>query len=107
MLLTMYAASSLMPWETAPILGSQTSTSTQASCRYTDYSAVQEAISSSSSFSDDDRKTPYEQFFPVKLHTMLAELENEGLGGIIGWRPHGRAFNVNQQEKFVLEVIPK
>ena len=48
-----------------------------------------------------DRK--YVDLFPVKLHRMLSEIDPD----VAGWRPHGRAFRVNNPMEFVENVIPK
>jgi hypothetical protein len=30
--------------------------------------------------------------FPFKLHIMLSEMEEEGLGHIVSWQPHGKWY---------------
>jgi hypothetical protein len=47
-----------------------------------------------------------EDNFPVKLHYMLSELENDGVDGIVSWQPHGRCFLVHKQQQFVEKVLP-
>jgi hypothetical protein len=47
-----------------------------------------------------------EHNFPVKLHYMLSELENDGVDGIVSWQPHGRCFLVHKQQQFVEKVLP-
>jgi hypothetical protein len=44
--------------------------------------------------------------FPVRLHFMLSELEQDGLDTIVSWQPHGRAFIVKKQEAFVARILP-
>lgn len=39
-----------------------------------------------------------DRHFPVKLHYMLSELEQDGLDHIVSWQPHGRCFVVHKQE---------
>jgi HSF-type DNA-binding len=45
--------------------------------------------------------------FPVKLHAVLEEVANDGLGHIISWAPHGRCFSVHMPRQFVEQVLPK
>jgi hypothetical protein len=47
-----------------------------------------------------------EENFPVKLHYMLTELENDGMADIVSWQPHGRCFLVHKQQQFVEQVLP-
>jgi hypothetical protein len=47
-----------------------------------------------------------EENFPVKLHYMLTELENDRMDDIISWQPHGRSFLVHKQQQFVEQVLP-
>lgn len=47
-----------------------------------------------------------EENFPVKLHYMLTELENDGMDDIVSWQPHGRCFLVHKQQRFVEQVLP-
>ena len=47
-----------------------------------------------------------EQNFPVKLHYMLSDMENDGLDHIVSWQPHGRCFVVHKQHEFVKFVLP-
>lgn len=98
MLLTMNASAN--PWN--PQGPGQKPTS---SIQYTDFSHVPDSVSSFCA--DDAGRKSMEQFFPVKLHMMLSELEKDGKADVVGWSPHGRAFHVHKQEKFVTEVIPK
>jgi len=49
--------------------------------------------------------------FPVKLYTMLELFDgnatsNTGRSEIVAWRPHGRAFEVRDEERFMSEVSP-
>eukprot|EP00546_Thalassionema_frauenfeldii_P015969 CAMPEP_0178899406 /NCGR_PEP_ID=MMETSP0786-20121207/2880_1 /TAXON_ID=186022 /ORGANISM="Thalassionema frauenfeldii, Strain CCMP 1798" /LENGTH=339 /DNA_ID=CAMNT_0020570255 /DNA_START=111 /DNA_END=1130 /DNA_ORIENTATION=- len=44
--------------------------------------------------------------FPLKLHQMLKEVEEDGLSNIVGWRPHGRCFLVKDHTKFSGEIMP-
>eukprot|EP00978_Attheya_sp_CCMP212_P034706 scaffold146825_cov35-Attheya_sp.AAC.1 len=45
--------------------------------------------------------------FPVKLHDMLESIEGDGLGHIVSWQPHGRAFVVHKPKEFVEDVMPR
>jgi hypothetical protein len=45
--------------------------------------------------------------FPEKLHRMLCEVEMNGQGNIVSFFLHGRAFSVNNRERFVTEILPK
>jgi hypothetical protein len=47
-----------------------------------------------------------DRHFPVKMHYMLAELEQDGLDHIVSWQPHGRAFVVHNQAEFVRTILP-
>ncbi|GKY94906.1 hypothetical protein MPSEU_000455500 [Mayamaea pseudoterrestris] len=100
MLLTMNPSS--IPWQ--PPAQTQ-ATSSSVVPQYTDYSCVPDAVSSFCA--DEAGRKSMEQFFPVKLHILLSELEKDGRSDIIGWSPHGRAFHVHKQDKFVSEIIPK
>lgn len=44
--------------------------------------------------------------FPVKLHQMLREVEEQGLDYIISWNGDGKSFQVHHPQKFVSEVLP-
>jgi hypothetical protein len=48
-----------------------------------------------------------EHVFPVKLHRMLEEVENEGRASTVSWQPHGRCFVVHQPKEFVDIILPK
>lgn len=45
--------------------------------------------------------------FPVKLHETLSQIEADGMNGIVGWMPHGRAFKIHKQQEFIDEVLPR
>ena len=45
--------------------------------------------------------------FPLKLHEILSQIENDGLGDIVGWMPHGRSFKIHKQKEFADIVLPK
>jgi hypothetical protein len=44
--------------------------------------------------------------FPLKLHRMLSEAEEQGNEHIVSWLPDGRSFLVHNPEKFVEIVLP-
>ena len=45
--------------------------------------------------------------FPVKLHSVLDQVEADGLAHIISWQPHGRCFVIHKPKEFVDHVMPK
>jgi hypothetical protein len=45
--------------------------------------------------------------FPVKLHFMLQDVEEEGLTHIVSWAPHGRSFMVHRMNDFVEIVLAR
>jgi hypothetical protein len=45
--------------------------------------------------------------FPLKLHCMLETTHDHGVGHIVSWQPHGRAFKVRKASEFVAQVMPK
>ena len=45
--------------------------------------------------------------FPVKLHAILDQVEQDGLGHVISWQAHGRCFAIHQPKIFVDTVMPK
>lgn len=47
------------------------------------------------------------EHFPERLHRMLLDVEEEGKSGIVAFMPHGRAFAVIDEGKFVEEIMPK
>jgi hypothetical protein len=55
--------------------------------------------------------TVQSQSFPLKLHRILEESEAAGLGHIISWQPHGRAFKIRSlplfAEQIMREYFPK
>lgn len=44
--------------------------------------------------------------FPVRLHAMLEEAEDDGLADIVSWQPHGRCFVVHKPKEFAEEIMP-
>lgn len=47
-----------------------------------------------------------EQHFPVKLHYMLRDMEEDGLDHIMSWQPHGRSFLVHKPAEFAAKILP-
>jgi hypothetical protein len=45
--------------------------------------------------------------FPLKLHRVLSAVEDDGLGHILSWQPHGRAFLIHSNKDFVSTIIPR
>ena len=48
-----------------------------------------------------------QESFPVKLHKVIDEIEQDGLSSIISWSPHGRAFRIYDNTLFVKEVMSR
>jgi len=44
--------------------------------------------------------------FPVKLHYVLSEMNNDGLDHIMSWQPHGRCFTVRNRQLLEQMVLP-
>jgi hypothetical protein len=44
--------------------------------------------------------------FPILLHWMLQQAQENGTQSIVSWAPHGRAFRVHQRDQFVKHVLP-
>ena len=45
--------------------------------------------------------------FPMKLYRMLSVVEDLGLSHTVSWKPHGRAFRVNDTEEFVSSILSR
>jgi hypothetical protein len=45
--------------------------------------------------------------FPLKLHSVLDQVEADGLAHVVSWQPHGRCFVVHKPKEFVDHVMPK
>lgn len=45
--------------------------------------------------------------FPLKLHSVLDQVEADGLGHIVSWQGHGRAFMIHNPKEFVDHVMPR
>ena len=45
--------------------------------------------------------------FPIKLHRMLDQTEDEGLDSVVSWLSHGRAFKIHKPKMFALSIMPK
>ena len=63
-----------------------------------------DAISSSSSLSSSPSSSSSHPF-PIKLHLLLEESEASGLGHIISWQPHGRAFKIHNPTLFTETIM--
>lgn len=45
--------------------------------------------------------------FPIKLHAILDQVEEDGLAHVISWQPHGRCFVIHNPKEFTDHVMPK
>jgi hypothetical protein len=45
--------------------------------------------------------------FPIKLHKLLEDAENEGNDGIIGWQHDGLSFTVYKPIEFAEKIMPR
>ncbi|CAJ1936521.1 unnamed protein product [Cylindrotheca closterium] len=45
--------------------------------------------------------------FPIKLHAILDQVEEDGLSHVISWQPHGRCFLIHKPKEFTDYVMPK
>jgi HSF-type DNA-binding len=45
--------------------------------------------------------------FPIKLHYMLEDVEQNGWEDIVSWAPHGRCFKIHNPRAFVARIMPK
>jgi hypothetical protein len=45
--------------------------------------------------------------FPLKLHAMLDQIEQDGHADVISWQPHGRCFVVHKPKEFVDNILQK
>jgi len=44
--------------------------------------------------------------FPLRLHTLLSDVEVRGQTDIVSWQPHGRSFAVHKTDEFVVKLLP-
>lgn len=58
-------------------------------------------------FAQHRRKGGVATSFPMKLHSVLDQVEADGLGHVISWQPHGRCFVIHQPKEFTDHVMPK
>jgi len=47
----------------------------------------------------------HKENFPSVIHRMISEAEQEGFSAIVTWCPHGRAFVIRNENKFVKQVL--
>jgi hypothetical protein len=64
-------------------------------------------VSSPSALSASSFSSPSSHPFPIKLHHLLEESEASGLGHIISWQPHGRAFKIHNPTLFTDTIMQK
>ena len=58
------------------------------------------------SHQDADGKSKAPTPFPQLVHRMVTEAKGRGFESIVSWRPHGRAFQIYNREKFEKHVMP-
>jgi hypothetical protein len=46
------------------------------------------------------------EYFPEKVYIMLEETEKAGQQQIVSWCSHGRAWKIENQDRFVKEIMP-
>lgn len=78
---------------------------------YHDHATDTEESWSSEELDEEDeqarRKGGVAVAFPLKLHAILDQVEQDGLGHVISWQPHGRCFSIHQPKYFVETLMPK
>eukprot|EP00934_Nitzschia_sp_Nitz4_P002460 Nitzschia sp. Nitz4//scaffold111_size72815//53585//54032//NITZ4_005797-RA/size72815-augustus-gene-0.58-mRNA-1//-1//CDS//3329533201//2450//frame0 len=47
------------------------------------------------------------RLFPQILHDLLEEMEKEGKSQIVGWKPDGLSFKVQDKASFTRDVLPR
>jgi hypothetical protein len=45
--------------------------------------------------------------FPLKLHSVLDQVEIDGFSHVISWQPHGRCFVIHKPKEFTDVVMPR
>jgi HSF-type DNA-binding len=45
--------------------------------------------------------------FPIKLHSILGHVGNNGMDHIISWASHGRCFKIHKPKEFLVEIANK
>jgi len=45
--------------------------------------------------------------FPLKLHSVLEQVEVDGFSHVISWQPHGRCFVIHKPKEFTDVVMPR
>ncbi len=44
--------------------------------------------------------------FPQKLHSVLDQVERDGLAHVVAWQPHGRCFVIHKPKEFTDHIMP-
>jgi hypothetical protein len=44
--------------------------------------------------------------FPLKLHTVLDQVETDGLAHVVSWQHHGRCFIIHKPKEFTDHIMP-
>lgn len=55
---------------------------------------------------DQRRRGGVSVAFPLKLHSVLDQVEADGLAHVVSWAPHGRCFIIHKPKEFVDHIMP-
>jgi HSF-type DNA-binding len=66
--------------------------------QYQDRSPWMSTASSGKKSLDEQGREPI--LFPVKLHSLLEQVEADGVADVISWQPHGRSFVIRKPNEF-------
>ena len=45
--------------------------------------------------------------FPLKLHAMLEDADNDGFSNIVSWQAGDKSFKVHSADRFANEIMPR
>jgi HSF-type DNA-binding len=45
--------------------------------------------------------------FPQKVYRMIEDAERDGMGDVVSFLPHGKAFSIHKPRQFISDVMPK
>lgn len=69
--------------------------------------ARSEEVDDDADFYEDKRKRKAADPFPLKLYRLLEEAEREGNEDVVSFYPHGQAFGIHRQSKFITDMMPR